>query len=76
MTNIAQIHLIERGWKLSINKRSCKKFEKPNMREKAEHDVIGGEKAGKKNDIIRGKTAEFLNRKHSENPREMGTVQY
>jgi hypothetical protein len=34
------------------------------MREKAEHD------------IIRGKTAEFLNRKHSENPREMGTGQY
>jgi len=46
------------------------------MREKAEHDVTGGEKAGKKNDIIRGKTSEFLNRKHSENPREMGTVQY
>jgi hypothetical protein len=46
------------------------------MREKAEHDIIGGEKAGKKNDIIRGKTAEFLNRKHSGNPREMGTVQY
>ena len=36
------------------------------MREKAEHDIIGGEKAAKKNDIIRGKTAEFLNRKHSE----------
>jgi hypothetical protein len=46
------------------------------MREKAEHDIIGGEKAAKKNDIIRGKTAEFLNRKHSENPREMGTGQY
>jgi hypothetical protein len=29
------------------------------MREKAEHDIIGGEKAGKKNDIIRGKELNF-----------------